>query len=281
MKLSEARRSSASNEHFSPPEIIEAARAALGGIDLDPASCAEANEMVRATAYYDRERNGPPRDWRFWTNAANEKNPKGPLPPRTFLNPPGGVCDRNWQPVLRSPKGEPPCTETGICGLAPGHTHPDPGSSQKRWWFRLVDGYLAGEVHSAIFVCFSIELLQTSQVNRPKRRTVMPKSPLLVDVLSGTKPPVGSARGCLAEELPTPLSFPLCFPRRRIAYWAADASGTLRPGKSPTHGSMIVFLPPMRHGPDRYDQDAALARFHRQFSPFGAVVWPKALTVAP
>lgn len=44
-------RSSASVEWYTPAKYIEAARAVLGGIDFDPASCAEANAVVRAPSY--------------------------------------------------------------------------------------------------------------------------------------------------------------------------------------------------------------------------------------
>ena len=61
-------------EWYTPPEVIEAARRALGGIDLDPASSppAKANETVRATAFLtvhsmpgscDVERRWPGRVW--------------------------------------------------------------------------------------------------------------------------------------------------------------------------------------------------------------------------
>lgn len=52
------------DQWFTPPEIIEAARDALGGfIDLDPFSCAEANGTVRAIKYYDLEDDGFAQTW--------------------------------------------------------------------------------------------------------------------------------------------------------------------------------------------------------------------------
>lgn len=43
---------SGNNEWYTPPEIVDAARKVLGGIDCDPASCEKANETVRARKYY-------------------------------------------------------------------------------------------------------------------------------------------------------------------------------------------------------------------------------------
>jgi ParB family chromosome partitioning protein len=57
-------------EWFTPGPIVEAARAAMGGIDLDPASCAEANRVVRASSYFTAEQNGLYESWsgRLWMN---------------------------------------------------------------------------------------------------------------------------------------------------------------------------------------------------------------------
>ena len=53
-----------------PPEYLEAARAALGGFDLDPASCDEAQQTVKASQYFTKEQNGLSQPWhgRVWLN---------------------------------------------------------------------------------------------------------------------------------------------------------------------------------------------------------------------
>ena len=58
------------NEWFTPPNVIAVARQAMGAIDLDPASCAEANAVVRADTYYTKEENGWTHEWygRVWLN---------------------------------------------------------------------------------------------------------------------------------------------------------------------------------------------------------------------
>lgn len=55
---------------FTPAAVIEAARELLGGFDLDPASCAEANENVKAAAFYTQADDGLTKDWhgRVWCN---------------------------------------------------------------------------------------------------------------------------------------------------------------------------------------------------------------------
>jgi ParB family chromosome partitioning protein len=67
---SQLNQQSLSPEHYTPARYIEAARAVLGGIDLDPASCAQANATVGAAEYYDVHSNGLDREWRgrIWLN---------------------------------------------------------------------------------------------------------------------------------------------------------------------------------------------------------------------
>lgn len=59
-------------EYFTPKPIIEAARLTMGGIDLDPASCQQANEIVKAVKFFSKENDAfsPMQMWegRVWMN---------------------------------------------------------------------------------------------------------------------------------------------------------------------------------------------------------------------
>lgn len=61
---------SLTNEWYTPGEYIEAARRVMGDIDLDPASCAEANATVRAAQFYSETDPGLGHEWkgRVWLN---------------------------------------------------------------------------------------------------------------------------------------------------------------------------------------------------------------------
>jgi hypothetical protein len=62
--------SSAGNEYYTPMKYVEPARRVMGSIDLDPASCEEANETVRATQYFTEAENGLAQAWygNVWLN---------------------------------------------------------------------------------------------------------------------------------------------------------------------------------------------------------------------
>ena len=73
-------------EWYSPPHIVALARQFFGEIDLDPASCEAANEVVGAVKYFTKGEDGLAREWfgRVWLN-----------PPYT-----AGVIDRFADKVL-------------------------------------------------------------------------------------------------------------------------------------------------------------------------------------
>lgn len=178
-----ARHSSETAEHYTPAQFVSAARKAMGGwIDLDPASCELANRTVEATAIYtapiviDGKEEWPGGFVQEWRG-------------RVFLNPPGGRCDERGRRVEKGGQ-----------------------SSAKAWWFKLAREFRDGRVTQAVFLGFSLELLQVTQ----------------------TKPPDG---------LPPCAAFPLCVPARRIAYMTPKNRELFR-GASPPHASFFAYLGP-------------------------------------
>lgn len=114
------------NERYTPPAIVEAARATMGGIDLDPASCEEANEVVRAKGFFTGGSAMTDGLLTPWTGCFA---PKGGA--RVFLNPPGGKVGKK--------------------------------SAATVWWEKLCAEGTKGNVSQAVFISFNLEQLATSQ----------------------------------------------------------------------------------------------------------------------
>lgn len=190
----------------------------MGSIDLDPATTEAANADIKAAAFFTAETNGFDQRWTG----------------NVFLNPPGGKCDHFGVSVTRmypvdSMKLKWSCQDHLVIDeqrWACQHKHVNIQSSQSAWFDRLYSQWVLGFVDSAVFVCFSIELLQVNQ------RTLL---------------------------------FPICFPKRRIAYDQYGKDGVRRPSKSPPHASCIIYLPKLN--------DKGLV-FREEFTAFGQVVIP-------
>lgn len=165
MTRANVQHSSESVEWFTPRAIVDAARAVLGRIDLDPASCAEANATVGASRFLTRRENGLEHPW--FGNV--------------FVNPPGGTA------------------------LEPGGFSKKPASSARLFWEHLQREIVAGRCEHAVFLAFSLELLQRTQ-GRP--------SPSCAD-------------------------FPLVVLAQRPRYVAAGGKA----GTQPTHASAVVYVP--------------------------------------
>jgi hypothetical protein len=127
--------SSRSNEHYSPKLIVEPAGLVLEEIDIDPATCEFANELVGAKRIYTKRDNGLSKDWLG----------------HAFVNPPGGAL----------PRPAPPRTYYLGRKL---YANPNIRSRAALWWLKLVNEWLSGRTTEAIFVGFSLELVRSAQV---------------------------------------------------------------------------------------------------------------------
>lgn len=132
-----AQHSSETNEHYTPAWLVDMSREVLGEIDLDPASCPAAQDVVQARAgHYEPptgQLGGLAVEWEG----------------RVLLNPPGGKLNpQTLLPLPRNTQGK-----QGGPGL----------SSAAVWWGKLWQEWSAGRVHSAIFICFSLAVFRTTQ----------------------------------------------------------------------------------------------------------------------
>ncbi len=132
-----AQHSSKTNEHYTPAHIVERARALMGSIDLDPASCEQANRNIKAGRIFTEQDDGLRHPWEG----------------KIFLNPPGGkmhLIDGVWVPMPRDANGK----QNG-----PGT------SSMVVWWDKLVREWVNNPLNSAVFIGFTLEILRSCQAD--------------------------------------------------------------------------------------------------------------------
>lgn len=123
------------------------------------------------------------------------------------------------------------------------------------WWLKLCAEYLAGRVTEAVYMGFSLEQMVTTQ------REVV--------------------------DAPSILDFPFCVPSKRIPFnYPLDtldgkplATTEIKSGGQPSHGNVIVYLPPQRTRSDNTisgsaQRESGIRRFRETFESVGKVVIP-------
>ncbi len=112
-------------DQFTHPLYLDLVREWMGGIDLDPASCEEAQSNVQASAWYGE---GSP----FGENGLEE-----PAMGKVFLHPPGGKPSKEYRQVTES--------------------------STVLWWMKYIMAWQDDEVEQMVFLCPTIEVLRSAQ----------------------------------------------------------------------------------------------------------------------
>lgn len=117
-----AQHSHITNEHYTVTEVVEAYCQVAGYINLDPFSCSEANQVVKAQTFYSLE---------LGLNGFIE-----PWNGNIFCNPPGSFV--NKETFLPSKRG---------------------ASSMALSFDKAEEEYLSGRAKQVLFVAFSLELI--------------------------------------------------------------------------------------------------------------------------
>lgn len=137
-KPANPRHSSAKENWGTPSWIAEASRTVLGTIDLDPASSADANKIIKARHYFTKSDNGLARIWR------TEE-------------------DKGWKPL-----GQGASTTLGIFLNPPGGKTDDGKSKVKLWWLKMLSQSEGPYFGHGLFLSFSIEAAQVTQIGCSK-----------------------------------------------------------------------------------------------------------------
>lgn len=131
-------------ECYTPEPIVAATHRVLGGIDLDPASCKEANKTVGAKRIFALPKDGLAQQWRG----------------RVFLNPPGGRFALSKEEAAAIGPTHVGAVKAKLNAEAKRW---GTRSRAAAWWRKLVEEHREGRTKSAIFVGFTLEILRSTQ----------------------------------------------------------------------------------------------------------------------
>jgi len=273
--------SSESTEWYTPAPYVEAARNVLGGIDLDPASCEEANKTVGASVYFTPEpyvkdsiapavcTDGLSEPWYI------EDFDNRWAPSRVFLNPPYGF--------LTAADYIPPCVKkTDLCKRLLASF--GKGSAAFVWSWYLLNEYRAGRVGSAILL---VNHVPSEQWFHPLKQFPICETDHRIKFNSPTRgASVGVGPGDSAGSHGN---------GGHGLSGDGSASAVAKTKSQPTKGQAFVFLPDIDHFRalpghahcgeyDFLDHEAwechpSIAAFIGEFSKFGFIYFPNALAL--
>lgn len=170
---------------------------------------------------------------------------------RIFLNPPGGALRK----AIRGTR-----------------------SSAVLWWLKLVESYERDQTESAIFIGFSLEIMQAVQ-STPVRHPMsfpccLPKKRIAFDVLADDL--IARLR---TEQSKLIAARPSSVKQQKKIVQLAERIEELEPlrgqrvaGEEPPHGNVIVYLPPVGQDARR----AGIERFVTAFARIGYIHAPGA-----
>lgn len=275
---------SESVEWYTPARYVEAARNVLGGIDLDPASCHQANETIKAARFFTPEPDCGERGCPAITRDGLRHRWYDPIsrvdPMRVFLNPPYGRLTAKQVPErMRSLPAVVKMLKT--FGKV---------SAAFIWSHYLLDEYRAGRVRSAILLVNNVASeswfapLKYFPMCDTDHRIRFECPPAIAGGSDSSSGPVASPGGVGGGASRTP-----------AGKQGMPAPARRRSKKQPTKGQSFIFLPDIDHfrlpadheictehsflEHSMWELHPSIAAFIGEFARFGFIYLPNTLAL--
>jgi hypothetical protein len=192
-----SKHSNLTSEWGTPKDVIDASRTVLNGcIELDPASCKTFNKFVNSSEFYTKEENSLLKPWFYYKSITDNSFHNKTHPNNVFLNPPSGKLVKQERLDMLAK-----FQENNLASLISIKSF----SLPKLFWQKLIDEIELGHVSHAIYLVYSTEQLQTTQLGNSKAL----------------------------------LDYPICFFKKRLSF----VDENCKECKQGSHSSAIVYIP--------------------------------------